>query len=512
MFFKILSSKNIEAVLALESVEIIENVVRVAPLGIITRGTEDGVTGQEEIGVNFFKNNPNIQLTGQGTVIAIIDTGIDYLHEDFIYPDGTSKIRYLWDQTKEGNPPEGFFIGTEYTQEDINEAIQEKDDTLSKDEEGHGTMISGICAGLGNINKDYEGVAPGAELIVVKLAKVNGYYNSAMLYTAVQYVYRKSDKLDLTTVVNMSMGSTGLVGYADRVNSRETYFSNGICTVAGAGNEGNTEIHTSGIIERIGETVELEIQVEEEEKILRIEIWLSKHDRARVGIITPSGEGTKPVQLSNYDLVRGIFDLERTYYTIRYSYPSSYSSQQHVIIYLRDVKRGIWKITLEGAYISEGRYNAYLENRVFLNKGTKFKESIPNYTINYPGVQQDLITIGTYNSITKSMWASSSRGPSIIQRSKPDVVAPGVNIIAPYPNNKYATITGSAPAAAHASGVVALYYEYVIVEDTYPNKGFIQMIRTFMQGGATRLGDIIYPNDTTGYGILDLRGMFEQLK
>ncbi|HSQ90281.1 bifunctional germination protease/germinant receptor pseudoprotease CspBA [Romboutsia sp.] len=512
MFFQILSRENVEAILSLESVAIIENVVRVAPLGIITRGTEGGVVPQDEIGVSFFKYNPNIQLTGQGTVIAIIDTGIDYLHEDFIYPDGTSKILYLWDQTKEGNPPEGYFIGTEYTQEDINKAIQEKDDTLSNDEEGHGTMISGICAGLGNINKAYEGVAPGAELIVVKLAKVNGYYNSAMLYTAIQYVYQKSDKLDLTTVVNISMGSTGLVGYADRVNSRETYFSNGICTVAAAGNEGNTEIHTSGIIEREGESVELEIQVEEEEEVLRIEIWLSQHDRAKILLITPSGETSKYVELSNYDLVGGIFDLEQTLYSIRYSYPSSYSGQEHTIIYLRNVKRGIWKIRLEGASISKGRYNAYLENKVFLNKGTKFRESIPDYTINYPSVKQDLITIGTYDSINRSVWASSSRGPSIIQRIKPDVIAPGVNIIAPYPNNKYATITGSAPAAAHASGIVALYYEYIIVKDTYPNKGFIQMIRTFMQGGATRLGDIIYPNNITGYGIINLKGMFEQLK
>lgn len=512
MFFTALTKSNIEAILGLKSVQIIENVVRIAPLGIITRGTENGVVAQEDIGINFFKNNPNVLLTGQGTVIGIIDTGIDYLHEDFIYPDGTSKILYLWDQTKEGNSPKGFFLGTEYTNDDINEAIKSKDNTLSIDEEGHGTMVSGICAGLGNLNKSYEGVAPGAELIVVKLAKVEGYYNNAMLVAAIQYIYQKSDELNLTTVLNISMASTGLVGYADRVNSRQTYFSNGICIVAGAGNEGNTEIHTTGIIQREGESVDLRIQVEEEEEILRIELWLSNHDRVNLTIITPSGEESKSIDLSNYDLVNGIFDLENTIYSIRYSYPTSYSGQEHTIIYLRNVKRGIWKIELEGVSISEGRYNVYLENRVFLNKGTKFIESNPNYTITYPGVQQDLITIGTYNSINRSIWPSSSRGPSIIKRLKPDVVAPGVNIIAPYPNNKYATITGSSAAGSYGAGVVSLYFEYIITKDTYPNKGFIQMIRTFMQGGASRIGDLDYPNNVTGYGILNLRGMFEQLK
>lgn len=98
-------------------------------------------------------------------IIGIVDSGIDYLHPDFIYPDGTSKILYLWDQTKDGKPPKGYYIGTEYTNEDINKAIREKDATLSVDEEGSGTMLSGICAGLGNINPDYAGVANEASLI-----------------------------------------------------------------------------------------------------------------------------------------------------------------------------------------------------------------------------------------------------------------------------------------------------------------------------------------------------------
>ncbi|XTR38791.1 S8 family serine peptidase [Paraclostridium tenue] len=512
MLFTALTKANVEAILQLDSVLIIENVVRVASLGSITRGTENGITAQEEIGVNFFKNNPNVQLTGQGTVIAVIDTGIDYLHEDFIYPDGTSKILYLWDQSKEGNPPEGFFIGTEYTREDINKAIQEKDSTLSIDEEGQGTMISGICAGLGNINREYEGIAPGAELIVVKLGKINGYYNSAMLFTALQYVYKKSDELNLPTVVHVSMGSTGLAGYASRVNSRDTYFSNGICIVTGAGNEGNTQTHVSGILTRQGDTVDIGIQIEEEEKSLMIEVWLSRPDRVKLLIISPSGEESKIVDLSNYDLVSGTFDLEATVYSIRYSYPTSYSGQEHTTIYLTNAKRGIWRLRLEGAYITGGQYNVYLQNRVFLNEGTKFNESNPNFTITYPSVQDDVITIGTYNSITRSLWPSSSRGPNIENRQKPDVVAPGVNIIGPYLNNSYATITGSSAAAAHASGAIALFFEYIIGQNRYPNKGFMQMIRTFMQGGAVSIGDAIYPNNITGYGLLNFKRMFDQLK
>lgn len=512
IFFDSLRRKNVEAIVALDSVQIIENVVKVTPLGEITRGIENGVTGQEDIGVNFFKNNPNIQLTGQGTIIAVIDTGIDYLNDDFIYPDGTSKILYLWDQTKEGKPPEGFFLGTEYTKEDINKAIKDKDKSLSIDAEGHGTMISGICAGLGNINKAYEGVAPGAELIVIKLAKVEDSYNSAMLSAAIQYANLKSEELDLPTVINVSMGSNGLAGYASRVNSRETYFSNGRCIVTGAGNEGNTSTHTSGVLKRDGDIIDIEIQIQEEEPNLRMEIWISRPDRVNLFIISPSGEETKAVDLSNYDLVSGILDLENTEYSIRYFFPTTYSGQEHTIVYLKRAKPGIWKLRLEGANITAGQYNVYLQNRVFINNGTKFVESTPNYTINYLGVQPDVITIGTYNSITRSVWASSSRGPNLANIIKPDVISPGVNIIAPYLNNSYATITGSAPAAAHVSGALALFFEYTIIGDRYPNKGFIQMMRTFMQGGANRLGDIEYPNNIWGYGVFNFRGMFDQFK
>ncbi|QYE99170.1 S8 family serine peptidase [Paraclostridium sordellii] len=512
MFFDSLSRRNIELILRLNSVQIIENVVKVTPLGTITRGIENGISGQEEIGVNFFKNNPNIQLTGRGTIIAVIDTGIDYLHKDFIYPDGTSKIRYIWDQSVEGKPPEGFFLGTEYTNEDINNAIKENNKNLSTDEEGHGTIISGICAGLGTGNKSYEGIAPGAELIVIKLAKVNGDYNSAMLFAALQYAYRKGEELNIPTSIQVSMGSNGLAGYANRTNSRETYFSNGVCVVTGAGNEGDTGTHASGRILRDGEIVDIDIQIQQEEPNLRIEVWLSRPDRVNIFIISPTGETTKAVDLSSYDLVTGKFDFEDTEYSIRYSYPATYSGQEHTIIYLRRAKPGIWKLQLEGAYITGGVYNVYLQNRVFLKEGTRFRESDPNSTINYPGVQPDVITVGTYNSITRSIWASSSRGPSLTNRIKPDVVAPGVNIIGPYLNNSYATVTGSSVAAAHVSASIALYLEYIINEDNYPNKGFVQIIRTFIQGGANRAGNVVYPNNIWGYGVFNFRGMFDQLK
>ncbi|HBH1153486.1 TPA: S8 family serine peptidase, partial [Clostridioides difficile] len=503
---------SIQQVLQLPSIIRTIPTTKMTLLGEINRGTFGGVVATEEIGVNFFKNNPNINITGRGTLISIADTGIDYLHRDFIYPDGTSKIVYLWDQTKEGNPPDGFYIGTEYTREDINRAIAANDPSLSQDEVGQGTMLSGICAGLGNVNSEYAGVAEDSELIVIKLGKIEGFYNSAMLFAASQYAYNKAFELGRPLVINVSLGTSSLAGLTNRVNSEKAFFTRGLCVTAGAGNEGNTQTHTSGIISHVGGSVEVELELNEEEEELSLELWLSRPDKADVIIVSPTGEESKTVGVSNYNKVTGLFDLEGTEYSITYIYPTTFSGQQFTNVTLKNAKRGVWKIRLVGVYIITGRYNLYLPNRKLLKSGTRFREVDPFYTINYPAIQDDLITIGAYNTINSSLWQSSSRGPTIENRLKPDIVAPGVNIIAAYPGNTYATITGTAAASAHAAGAAAMYFQYTFVDGRYPNQAYVQKIKTFMQAGARKDSNTVYPNTNSGYGLLDVRGMFDVLR
>ena len=503
---------SIQRILELPSIIRSESTIKMSLLGSINQGTFGGIVATEEIGVNFFKNNPNITITGRGTLIAIADTGIDYLHKDFIYPDGTSKIVYLWDQTKEGSPPEGFYIGTEYTREDINRAIANNDPSLSQDEVGQGTMLSGICAGLGNVNSEYAGIAEDAELIIIKLGKIDGFYNSAMLFAASQYAYKKAFELGRPVVINVSLGSSSLAGLTNRSNSEKAFFTRGLCITAGAGNEGNTQTHTSGRILHAGGSVDIELELSEDEEELSLELWLNKPDKADVIIVSPSGEESKSVGVSSYNRVTGLFDLEGTYYSITYVYPTTFSGQQFTNITLRNAKRGVWKIRLVGVYIINGIYNLYLPNRVLIKSGTRFRQVDPFFTINYPAIQDDLITVGAYNTINNSLWQSSSRGPTIENRLKPDLVAPGVNIIAAYPGNKYATITGTAAASAHVAGAAAMYFQYTFADGRYPNQAYVQKVKTFMQAGAKKNLNTVYPNTSAGYGSLDVRGMFDVLR
>lgn len=499
-------------VISLPSVVRYEPTVMLASLSEISQGTNNGVNANEEIGANYLKNNVNLALTGRGVFIAIIGSGIDYLHPDFIYPDSTSKILYMWDQTKDGKPPNGYLIGSEYTREDINEAISKNDGSLSFDEDGSGTMNAGICAGLGNLDSRYRGVAEDSDLIVIKMDKINESYNNAMYFAAYQYAVQKAIENNMPIVINESYGNISYSGLYTRAVLDDTFYTRGICTVTAAGNEGDTQTHTTGKISFKGDVKEVNFVLTNDEEEISIQIWMDKPDIVKASIITPTGELTRKNVLSNYSIISGLLDVEQTKYEITNIYPTSYSGQQQISIKLINLKKGIWKIRLEGEYITNGIYNIYLPNRAFVDQGTRFLSPNSDQTTTYPSTIEDNITVGAYNVINNSLWQGTSRGPAISGLQKPDILAPGVNIVAPYPNNEYAMITGTAAAASYTSGCVALLLQYLLSENIYPDKGFVQKIRTYLRIGAIRDNDIIYPNNIYGFGFLNIRNTFEQIR
>ena len=151
-------------------------------------------------------------------------------------------------------------------------------------------------------------------------------------------------------------------------------------------------------------------------------------------------------------------------------------------------------------------------NRSLINQNTRFLEPDPFYTVNFPTVDRNIFTVGAYDMINNSMWPPSSRGPNIRNIQKPNIVAPGVNIISAYPHNRYGNITGTSAAAAVTSGVAALFLQYVTQNNQYKRQGFTQSIYSFFQLGADREDNIQYPNFIYGYGLLNARKIFEEFR
>lgn len=95
--------------------------------------------------VPYVQSEQGYNLKGKGTIIGIIDSGIDYTHPDFRNEDGTSRILSIWDQTATGSPPNGFKSGIEYTNNELNSALSSNnpfDIVPLMDIIGHGTAVS----------------------------------------------------------------------------------------------------------------------------------------------------------------------------------------------------------------------------------------------------------------------------------------------------------------------------------------------------------------------------------
>ena len=148
-------------------------------------------------------------LLGQGVLVGVIDSGIDYSLPEFRRADGTTRIKSLWDQsldTEGEEPPGGYGYGREYGAERINEALQagteeERLKSLpSLDRSGHGTAVAGIAAGI----------APESELLVVKLGNPSpdGFPRTTELMTGIDYVIRKAVEYQMPVAVNISFGNT----------------------------------------------------------------------------------------------------------------------------------------------------------------------------------------------------------------------------------------------------------------------------------------------------------------
>lgn len=163
-------------------------------------------------------------LFGQGVLVAVIDSGINYTLDDFRNSDGTTRIRAIWDQSlrpREGErAPNGYEIGVEYTKEVIDEALKAQTPAergkliAARDTTGHGTAVAGIAAGNGRgagaDYRRYAGAAPESELIVVKLGNPSsdGFPRTTELMMGIDYVIRKALEYQKPVAVNISFGNT----------------------------------------------------------------------------------------------------------------------------------------------------------------------------------------------------------------------------------------------------------------------------------------------------------------
>lgn len=162
---------------------------------------------------------PGGPLTGEGILLAVLDSGIDYYLPDFRNEDGTTRIAWLWDQTLDAGrapytPPRGFSIGVEFSEEQINAALDlgSREAAFvqipSTDRSGHGTEVAAVAAGS-NASPLLRGVAVKATLLIVKLANLQtGFPRTTELMRGVQWAIQKAREMGMPLVINLSFGNS----------------------------------------------------------------------------------------------------------------------------------------------------------------------------------------------------------------------------------------------------------------------------------------------------------------
>lgn len=447
-------------------------------------------------------------LRGDGALVAVIDSGVDFCHDDFTTVDGAgarqSRLVTLWDEnltirgqehrptfTHPGGLASGGY-GVEWTQGELSAALTNCDSVRSVDDDGHGTHVLGTAAGNGRGGPDqrYAGAAPDAGIIGVATT-----FDDAGIMDGVAYAIAIAEREHKPVSINLSIGSHG--GPHDGTEA----FSLAMLAAAGpgrsivlaAGNEGDAPIF--GASASPAPAVDnLVVSVANGTRAARdgaLFLWTDIDDDWRITVIDPGGNvvgSAEPgdsrtftyqgmsVQLisdrtpydTNPTLRQAAFVVESwalgaTRFTLRFER-------------LRGTGSGRWwgwSVPDSPAAIS------FVDHRSQAGDGGYLG------TINDMATSDAVLAVGASTSLVRvkkadgnpesdaSAWASfgsiakfSSRGPSRDDRVKPDLVAPGMWIISTLsrsttqPNtvvetSKHQKMQGTSMATPAITGVAA---------------------------------------------------------
>lgn len=459
--------------------------------------------------------NAGYNLFGQGILVAVLDSGVDYFHPDFRNPDGSTRILSLWDQTVDGNPPEGYSLGTEFTREQINQALSQptKEEGYqivpSRDVSGHGTQVLGIAAGNGAASGgQYRGVASQSPLLVVKLGLPgpNGFPRTTELMQAVDYTIKKAIEYQLPVVINLSFGT--VYGGHDGRELLETYLDDmaniwRTTIIAGTGNEGAAAGHTSGVL-REGQVKEIELGVGAGEVSINLQLWKNYVDEFLVELITPSGQVLGPFQEI---LGAQRYLTPNTELLVYYGEPKPYSESQEIYVDFLPredyIDSGVWRIRLTPVRIVSGEFDMWLPASGVLNLNTRFYEPTVDTTLTIPSTARKVISVGAYDSRRMTYAPFSGRGYTRDGGMvKPDLAAPGVDITTTAVGGGYTVVSGTSFAAPFVTGAAAMLMQWGLTEGNDPYL-YGMKVRAYLTRGARQLNvQREYPNPTLGWGVL----------
>ena len=480
-------------------------------------------------GVCSSMENSDLGLLGQGVIIGIIDTGIDYRHPAFMNRDKTSRILSIWDQTiQEGTPPEGFTYGTEYTKAAINDALR-YDMPLSvvptTDINGHGTAIASIAAGSPNKEQTFRGIVPNADLAVVKLkdAKPNLKrifsvpedklcFQESDIVLGIRYLAGISQRLQRPLAICIALGSSQ--GSHDGRGVLSAFLESlvqqpDLGVSISAGNEGNSSRHYFNKTSSAPYFNDFQLNIAGVDQQFSMELWAHIPGILSIEIAAPNRETISPVNPSFNECQKFTFQTSQSVVWVNNMIFERESGDQLILLRFENALPGIWYFRVQSLANEPFSFHSWLPSGDLISNGTFFLNSNPDTTITSPGNSRRTLTVTAYNQQTDNILDASGRGYPRSGLVKPELAAPGYLIPCAVPENQYGTLTGTGASAAIAAGTSAIVFEWSQGKGNFTYITGEQVSRILIRA-AHRNPAFSYPNNIWGFGQLDVQRLLDR--
>ena len=502
------------------------------------------VTSMDAAGITPAGELPVLNNQGAGVIVGFVDTGINYTDSLFRNADGSTRIIGIWDQTNNSDnsnnienetakPFSAFsaLYGTQYTAEEINLALNSDNPASivpTRDENGHGTFLASIAAGNRDERAEFSGAAPQASIAMVKLKPAKQYlrdfyliqdgadaYQENDIMMGVSYLYFLARKYSMPLVVciplgtNMGshMGMSRLGQYLNQVS-----LSNGSAVITAAGNETGARHHFRAVMDADTDEVTAELRVGEREAGFSMELWAENMGAYTVGFISPTGEVAREISVPLRGENTVSFLLEQTQITVYTQIADVSAGSQFIFMRFENPMSGIWRILIRNSLDIRETFHIWLPVRGFITDETYFLRPDPDTIITDPGNARYLITVTAYDHTKNSIYIHASRGYSLSGRIKPDLAAPGVNILgASVSGRRLTRMSGTSVSAAHLAGAAAILLNWGVLNANYPYLN-TPVLKSIFVRGAQRNPALTYPNREFGYGTLNLYEAFLHLR
>lgn len=426
-----------------------------------------------DIGANRYAPQPK-QTGGKGVLVGIIDFGCDFAHQNFIDKSGKTRLVKFWDQTATTNGNDVPY-GRLHAANDINKALKS---TKPYDALGisiftgaHGTHVMDIAAGNGR-GSGATGVAPAAELMFVQLSTSNipwdgpdvvgrNFGDSVNLIEAIRYIFDQAGKKPC--VINISLGTNG--GPHDGSTLVEKAIDGMLlekpnrAVVIAASNSHDDGIHAAGNVPAYG-THDLSWLVDGNDFTENeMEIWYKGSDQLSVELIDPRGQSLGTVEPNETGQVKDTNGHVQVVISNRLHDPNN---KDNVIgIWLKERNTGNWTVRLINHTSKATHFHAWIE-RDDSGQSVFGGARDNSHTLGSISCGHKSITVGSYDATKKAFPISwfSSEGPTRDGRKKPEISAPGSNILAANSTTKKERIlmSGTSMAAPAVTGSIALLF------------------------------------------------------